>query len=297
MPVVIVVWGYPGLSAIDMERRVVIISERAIRRPSTISSTWSRSRSPAPASSGCISIRARRRPRASRRWRRCRNRCSGFFRPESLRRISSITTRLTCRSRSSMFQRHALRAAVVRLRSELHPRRLFSIEGLSAPSPFGGRSRVDHGEPQPEQMYANGLSAQDVGNALSEHQRHYSGGLGQDRQSRISGRTNGSPNHVAKFNHLPVKVVNGTPIFLGDVAPVTIPIRCRPMSCASNGKRGTYIPMFKHAAASTLSVVITVKSDDSADSRDRAQGPEAERSRSTSRSSCAARYGAWCARR
>ena len=30
MPVVIVVWGYPGLSAIDMERRVVIISERAM---------------------------------------------------------------------------------------------------------------------------------------------------------------------------------------------------------------------------------------------------------------------------
>src|ERR1700720_2395810 len=29
MPVVIVVWSYPGLSAIDMERRVVVIYERA----------------------------------------------------------------------------------------------------------------------------------------------------------------------------------------------------------------------------------------------------------------------------
>lgn len=29
MPVVIMVWNYPGLSAIDMERRVVIICERA----------------------------------------------------------------------------------------------------------------------------------------------------------------------------------------------------------------------------------------------------------------------------
>jgi len=28
MPVVIVVWSYPGLSAIDMERRVTIYSER-----------------------------------------------------------------------------------------------------------------------------------------------------------------------------------------------------------------------------------------------------------------------------
>jgi len=29
IPVVMVVWNYPGLSAIDMERRLVIISERA----------------------------------------------------------------------------------------------------------------------------------------------------------------------------------------------------------------------------------------------------------------------------
>src|ERR1700741_198843 len=29
IPVVMVVWSYPGLSAVDMERRMVIISERA----------------------------------------------------------------------------------------------------------------------------------------------------------------------------------------------------------------------------------------------------------------------------
>lgn len=30
LPVVVVVWSYPGLSAVDMERRVVIIDERAV---------------------------------------------------------------------------------------------------------------------------------------------------------------------------------------------------------------------------------------------------------------------------
>ena len=29
LPVVMVVWSYPGLNAVDMERRLVIISERA----------------------------------------------------------------------------------------------------------------------------------------------------------------------------------------------------------------------------------------------------------------------------
>ena len=30
IPVVLVVWNYPGLSATDMERRVILISERAM---------------------------------------------------------------------------------------------------------------------------------------------------------------------------------------------------------------------------------------------------------------------------
>ena len=40
-----------------------------------------------------------------------------------------------------------------------------------------------------------------------------------NREYRVE--LNGSPDEVSKFNHLPIKVVNGTPIFLGDVAPVT----------------------------------------------------------------------------
>ena len=33
IPVVLVVWNYPGLTTEDMERRVVFISERAYSRP------------------------------------------------------------------------------------------------------------------------------------------------------------------------------------------------------------------------------------------------------------------------
>lgn len=43
IPVVIMIWNYPGLSAVDMERRMVSFVERALSASSTISSTWSRS--------------------------------------------------------------------------------------------------------------------------------------------------------------------------------------------------------------------------------------------------------------
>ena len=101
MPVVIVVWSYPGLSAFDMERRVVIISERAmsttvndIEHHGVGIDRRRRHRY------GCISIRARPRRPESRRLARCRSRCWRFFRPGWSRRISSITTRPTFRSRN-----------------------------------------------------------------------------------------------------------------------------------------------------------------------------------------------------
>ncbi len=62
---------------------------------------------------------------------------------------------------------------------------------------------------------------QDVGNALTATNIIIPAGSVKigNREYRVE--LNGSPNQVAKFNHLPVKVVNGTPIFLGEVAPVT----------------------------------------------------------------------------
>ena len=51
LPVVSVVWNYPGLSAEDMERRVVYITERSpLHERGAASSASSRSRWPASAS-------------------------------------------------------------------------------------------------------------------------------------------------------------------------------------------------------------------------------------------------------
>ena len=61
------------------------------------------------------------------------------------------------------------------------------------------------------------------------------------------------------FDALPVKVVDGTPILLGDVAPVTNTHQVQSNVVRVNGKRATYLMIIKHAAASTLAVVDRVK--------------------------------------
>jgi multidrug efflux pump subunit AcrB len=64
---------------------------------------------------------------------------------------------------------------------------------------------------------------------------------------------------VADFNRLPVKVVNGIPIFLGDVAPVSDTHQPQENVVRIDGRPATFLLVIKHAAASTLSVVDAVR--------------------------------------
>jgi multidrug efflux pump subunit AcrB len=137
--------------------------------------------------------------------------------------------------------------------------RLFTIEGISVPSPFGGRNRAVMVNLNPTQMYANGLSAEDIGNALNNNNIIISAGSIKIGKREYRVEINGSPRQVAGFNHLPLKVINGAPIFLGEVAPATDTHTVQTNIVRIDGKRATYLPIYKHAAASTLSVIDQVR--------------------------------------
>ena len=260
MPVVIVVWGYPGLSAIDMERRVVIISERAM---STTVNDIEHMESESIAGAGIVRV---------------------YFHPGTTTAAGIAQISAMSQSLLGIFPPGIVAPNVVDYNAANVPVaqlnvfsdtlseqqlfdyglnfirvRLFSIEGLSAPSPFGGRTRSIMVNLNPTQMYANGLSAQDVALALANTNTIIPAGSVKvgNREYRVE--LNGSPDQVAKFNHLPIKMINGTPIFLGDVAPVTDTHQVQTNVVRVDGNRATYIPIFKHAAASTLSVIDNVK--------------------------------------
>ena len=260
MPVVIVVWGYPGLSAVDMERRVVIISERAM---STTVNDIEHMESESIAGAGIIRV---------------------YFHPGTTTAAGIAQIAAMSQALLSIFPPGMVAPNVVDYNAANVPVaqldvysdtlseqqlfdyglnfirvRLFSIEGLSAPSPFGGRTRSVMVNLNPGQLYANGLSAADVAQALANTNTIIPAGSVKigNREYRVE--LNGSPTDVASFNHLPIKLVNGTPILLGEVAPVTDTHQVQSNVVRVDGKRATYIPIFKHAAASTLSVIDQVK--------------------------------------
>jgi multidrug efflux pump subunit AcrB len=256
MPIVIMVWNYPGLSAIDMERRVVIISERA---SASVVNDIEHMESESIAGAGLIRV---------------------YFHPGGTTAAGIAQMAALSQSLLAIFppgitapnivDYNAANVPVAQLNVSSDTLseqqifdyglnfirvRLYSIEGLSVPAPFGGRNRAIMVNLNPTQLYANGLSAQDVGNALNSTNVIIPAGSVKigNREYRVE--LNGSPEKVENFDRLPVKVVNGTPVLLGDVAPVTDTHMVQTNVVRIDGSRATYLPIFKHAAASTLSVI------------------------------------------
>jgi hypothetical protein len=104
------------------------------------------------------------------------------------------------------------------------------------------------------------LSPQDVGSALALTNPVIPSGT-----IRVGGHTydvdiNMSPETVSEFNQLPVKVTNGTPVLLGQIAPVSDTHQPQVNAVQINGRPATYLLVIKQAAASTITVVDEVKS-------------------------------------
>src|SRR6516162_3787943 len=210
IPVVAVVWNYPGLSAQDMERRVVLISERGF---STTVNGIERIESQSIPGIGILKI---------------------YFQPgaeigAAIAQISSVSSTILRIAPPGMqppnvIQFNASNVPVAQLTgySETLPEqqifdyslnfiqvRLFTIPGLSIPAPFNGKQRQINVDIDPRQLTSKSLSPYDVVNALTT-----SNVILPARTARIDNREynvlmNASPSDVAEFAKIPVKIVDG----------------------------------------------------------------------------------------
>jgi len=72
-------------------------------------------------------------------------------------------------------------------------------------------------------------------------------------------RLNSQPEGVSAFNNLPIKTVNGTPIYVRDVAHVRDGFAIQTNIVRHNGRRGALLTVLKNGAASTLEIVRRLK--------------------------------------
>lgn len=260
IPVVGVVWAYPGLSAEDMERRVVLITERAI---STTVNGVSSIESQSIPGIGLLRVYFQQ----------------GTDLGSSIAQMSAVCSTILRIVPPGMqppvilqFNASNLPVAQLTVASESLPEqqlfdyglnflrvRLFTIPGLSIPAPYGGLSRQINVDVDPNQLLSRGLSPQDVVNALQSSNLILPAGTARIGNLEYNVTLNSSPKKVSGFDDIPVRVVGDQPVTLGDIAKTTDSFADQTNLVRVNGHRSTYLNLLKKANASTLTVIEAIK--------------------------------------
>src|SRR5262249_41547871 len=136
---------------------------------------------------------------------------------------------------------------------------LFTIPGLSAPPPYGGKTREVTVDVDPNLAAAKGLSLNEITGALRASNLILPAGTARMGRAEYNILTNSSPESVQGFESIPVKVVNSIPITLGEVAKVSDGYADQTNIVRVNGRRASYLSILKKSDASTLFVVDAVK--------------------------------------
>jgi multidrug efflux pump subunit AcrB len=260
IPVVGVVWSYTGLSAEDMERRVVILSERAM---STTVSGISKIESSSIPGIGLLQVYFEQGADiggaiaqiSAVMQTAMKSMPPGITSPNIVRfNASNVPVAQITLSSDSLPEEKIFDYALNFIRIKL-----FTIPGLSTPAPYGGKQRQVNIDIDPMVLASKGLSPQDVVNALANSNLIIPAGTARIGDKEFNIALNSSPRTVEGFNDLPIRIVQGAPITIGDVAKVNDSFADQTNVVRVNGRRASYLNILKKANASTLAVVNAAK--------------------------------------
>jgi len=260
IPVVIVVWNYPGLSSEEMERRVVFLSERGI---STTVNGVDHIESQSIPGTGILKIYFQQGTDIGSAIAQMtavsatslRAMPPGMQPPAILQfnasnvPVSQLTLSSKKLSEDKIFD-YALN--FIRLR-------LFTVPGLSTPAPYGGKTRQINIDLDPDAMRARGISPAEVLAALQESNVIIPAGTARIGTREYNIGLNSTPDSVPDFKNIPIKVVNKQVVTIGDVSKVADAFADQTNIVRVNRSRAAYLVILKKAGASTLAVVEAAK--------------------------------------
>ena len=256
IPVISVVWNYTGLPAKDMSDRIVSITERALTTTvNDIEHVESNSLN------GVAVVKI-------------------FFRPGA--NIQTAIAQVTAISQTQLRQLPAgttppliiiysassVPILQIGLSSKTLPEQqlfdlgtnfirtqLITVEGAAVPYPYGGKQRQISVDIDTPALQSKGLAAVDVVNAIGAQNLILPSGSAKFGSMEYQVETNASANTVEELNILPIKTVNGTTIYMQDVAHVRDGFSPQTNIVRQDGVRGALVTILKNGSASTLDIV------------------------------------------
>src|SRR3954467_6159284 len=260
IPVVSIIWNYTGLSAREIEQRIIYTQERAL---TTTVNNIEHIESTSYDSIGIIKL---------------------YFQPGVT--ISTAVAQVTAVSQTILRQLPAgatppliiqYDAATVPVlqygigSTTLSEQQTFditlnqirvglvSVPGISIPFPFGGKQRLVSVDVDPRKLQAKNLTQTDVTTAINNQALVFPSGTTKFGALQYPIDINTFPTKIDNLNELPIKVVDGTQITVGDVAQVRDGYDPQQNIVRQDGVRSTLMSVFKSGTASTLSVVSGAK--------------------------------------
>src|ERR1700761_5968764 len=136
---------------------------------------------------------------------------------------------------------------------------LATIAGAAIPSPYGGKVRQVQVDLNMSALQAHSLSPQDVVNAISAQNLILPAGTEKVGKFEYVVSLNASPRVIAQLNDLPVRKVNGTIVYIRDVAYVHDGSPLQTNIVRMDGERAVMMTIQKAGSASTLDIIAGVK--------------------------------------
>jgi multidrug efflux pump subunit AcrB len=260
IPVITVVWGYQGMSADDIEKRILLINERSLT--ATVNDI-EHIESQAINGVGVIRI---------------------FFYPRGKIEAAVAQVSATCQTVLSSMPPGITPPYIVRYSATSVPivqiavssdtlpeqtlfdqaankiiQRLGTIQGARVPQPFGGKPRQVMVDIDPALLAGLHLSAADISSAINAQNLILPAGTAKIGRTEYNVRLHSSFDTAEAFNNIPIKTVAGKTIYLRDVAHVRDGFAVQTNVVRRDGKRAILMTILKGEGASTLDIVQRIR--------------------------------------
>jgi multidrug efflux pump subunit AcrB len=136
---------------------------------------------------------------------------------------------------------------------------LVTVHGAVLPNAYGGKQRQIQVDLNTSELQSKGLSANDVVNAISQQNLILPGGTAKIGPFEYQVDLNESPQRVSELNDLPVRTINGSTIYVRDVAYVRDGYPPQTNIVRVDGSRSVLMSVLKSGTTSTLDIIESVK--------------------------------------
>jgi multidrug efflux pump subunit AcrB len=260
IPVISVVWTYAGLPADDMAGRITAPFERSL---STTVNDIEHIESQSLAGYGVVKIyfqpsvnvNAAQAQVTSISQTILKQLPAGITPPQILSYNASSVPIIQVALSSDTLSQTKLND----LASNFIKPQLATVAGAALPSPYGGMVRQLQIDLDQRALHSYGLSAQDVVNALAQQNLITPVGTEKIGKFEYTINLNDSPRRIESFNALPIKVVNGSVVYMRDVAYAHDGNPPQTNVVQMDGRKGVLMTVMKAGSASTLDIIAGVK--------------------------------------